>query len=392
MKGMSNQFKTEDRRTYTLEMRVKTAGSALRVYTARVIWPRVDEDTPQSWSIFDRDSVVEAESGPFDDLDQACGRAFKSLVKLVSARPAASPGYTLVEILVVVAIVGVIVAALMPALAGARRAAYRAAQQSEFEVMAQALAAFRAERGDHPPSAVILDERGDYSPAHLSVLTPVERALAQRSLAALGRLYPRVRLSTAGPVPAMAIPGGFYDFNGNGQADAAPVVLTGDECLVFFLSGDGRLPTNPWRPGEDRTRRYAFRPGSLVDPDDDGFPSCADQLTGRVIAYFAAVAPGQYDPRDMDDTGEPGAAFTLPSGDLTSYGPNPYSDGPPKRQDRPARWHRAESFQLISAGHDGRFGPGGQWSASESGPPLPGDGREEEQDNLSNFKRGTLGE
>ena len=56
------------------------------------------------------------------------------------------------------------------------------------------------------------------------------------------------------------------------------------------------------------------------------------------------------------------------------------------------RWHRAESFQLISAGHDGRFGPGGQWSASESGPPLPGDGREEEQDNLSNFKRGTLGE
>ncbi len=46
-------------------------------------------------------------------------------------------------------------------------------------------------------------------------------------------------LSTTGPVPG--IPGGFYDFNGNGSVTIRPpiasYILEGPDCLVFFLGG-----------------------------------------------------------------------------------------------------------------------------------------------------------
>ena len=54
--------------------------------------------------------------------------------------------------------------------------------------------------------------------------------LAQRSVAAIRKFWPRVNTTTGQTTTLM------YDFNGNGTLDA-PYILHGHECLVFFLGG-----------------------------------------------------------------------------------------------------------------------------------------------------------
>ena len=61
--------------------------------------------------------------------------------------------------------------------------------------------------------------------------------LAQRSLAALRKFFPRVVLQHLRPVFCDPRGQQWYDFNGNGRFDPNPYILQGHECLVFFLGG-----------------------------------------------------------------------------------------------------------------------------------------------------------
>src|SRR5262249_30898938 len=72
--------------------------------------------------------------------------------------------------------------------------------------------------------------------------------LAQRSLVALRKFFPKVVFSTTGVPPQIANSNGsyWYDFNGNGVMDG-PYILQGHECLVFFLGGIP-LSDNPANP------------------------------------------------------------------------------------------------------------------------------------------------
>jgi len=200
--------------------------------------------------------------------------------------------------------------------------------------MQQALAQFKSQYGVHPPSRIILSETGDYSTATISNQTGLSAnyaaALAQRSVSYLRRIWPRMILSTTGPIINAQTK--VYDFTGTGFTDAfgkqvLPTVhgIQGAECLVFFLGGIpqrldsggyavvgfAKNPQNPMLNADTAhggtTNRSAplfeFRPGRLVDLDatPNGFPEYLDGLGGispRPYVYFSAYEGQGYDPDD----------------------------------------------------------------------------------------------
>ena len=275
-----------------------------------------------------------------------------------SRRPAR--GFTLVELLVVIVILAILVALLIPAVTGAIRKTRGAAVQAEINQMAQALADFKSKYGDYPPSRVLLSENGYLNTTNTTPLPTGSSAditvgqLAQRSISALRKFWPRVVMSTTGPVFA----GGstaWYDFNGDAtfQADATggsnafanvptSFYLQGHECLVFFLggipvtsgpvsgggvvsgvSGFAKDPVNPFKNATATTNRtpplFDFNPGRLRVANAHGLPGYIDSFNGTgnnngFYVYFSTNLGTGYDPNDYNrvDTNQssPNAAET----------------------------------------------------------------------------------
>ncbi|MDQ2623401.1 MAG: prepilin-type N-terminal cleavage/methylation domain-containing protein [Actinomycetota bacterium] len=338
-------------------------------------------------------------------------------------------GFTLVELLVVFVVLALLIALLLPAINGAVRSARNAAVSSEISQIAQGLAQFKSAHNVYPPSRIILSESGNYSPAflrsnntRLNAMTVADvTALANRSVSYLRRVWPKMVLNTSGAVAA-TVPGGFYDFNGDGSlGDPAQVhVLDGAECLVFFLGGlPGNVGSNqmtvtgfsqnPANPaiselnttlGANRTSpMYEFRGGRLVDNypkrstgvSGNGFPEYLDGLGGadaQPFAYFSSYEGAGYDPDDVDyaeegalatgalvaaswtaqgavATGIAGKFFNLSSPDY-SPAPNPYTNGPSLKSSTTPNpeYVNKSTFQIISAGFDGQFGIGGAFQTT----------------------------
>jgi len=358
-------------------------------------------------------------------------------------------GFTMVELLAVILILAVLIALLLPALNGALKTARNAAVGGEIDQLAQALASFKAQYGDYPPSRIYLAENGDYSVVTSNVSLSVAGAsqditlgqLAQRSVAALRKFFPRVVLNTSG-LPVFTGPPytRWYDFNGNGVADA-PYILQGHECLVFFLggiplqtasgygmTGFGKDPTNPFTNNLNTSTNYSnnrqapffeFNPGRLVlDPTNPytalAFPQIPGYLdslgnatpTGNpgdpinFYAYFSAYGNGGYDPNDVNfneyDTEVPpqligltfNVTFPVPVGATitntsVSPAPNPYTSAltAPFNGTIPlaTTYFNPQTFQIISSGVDGLYGVGGQYTPNVTGEALPLD------PNLSNY-------
>ncbi|APW62599.1 type II secretion system protein [Paludisphaera borealis] len=371
-------------------------------------------------------------------------------------------GFTLVELLVVIVIIAILIALLLPAINGAVRTAKVAAASAEINQIAQALAQFKAQYGVDPPSRIVLSETGNYSPAYLgNTLAP----LGPRSVSYLRRIWPKMTLSTTGPLSASQIPGGWYDFNGdnkaptiaNGLLTSGQIhVLDGAECLVFFLGGlpgivDGAYTTtgfskNPSNPainsnitplGANRSSpTFEFRPGRLNDnypvfangTTGNGFPEYSDNLsasgTPQPFVYFSSYEGAGYDPDDVNYAEEGAlkdgtvvnatwAATGQPSSGIGSiffnevngsFAPNPYTNGAPivsTGNTVNPEYINKNSFQIISAGIDGQFGPGGGYKANATDPlvfnaaaampvNLAPSMRQREQDNVTNFKGGRL--
>jgi prepilin-type N-terminal cleavage/methylation domain-containing protein len=271
-------------------------------------------------------------------------------------------GFTMIELLMVIVIIGVLVGLLLPAIQGAIRNARRGAVLSEISQLAQALANFKSKYGDYPPSRFLAVEGGNYT-AFLTDTTTLHLGtvndptslgtgditcgqLAQRSVSALRKFWPRVS-TTAAPANQ------WYDFNGNGVQDA-PYVMHGHECLVFFLGGvtssnapvvlNGAVPTapvttanasgvsfgmtgfdksptnpftnnitgNPMYSTNRQPPTFEFNPNRLfVDPNSlTGMPGYYDSLgnppplaggsTLNFYAYFNAYGNNAYDPNDVN--------------------------------------------------------------------------------------------
>ena len=344
-------------------------------------------------------------------------------------------GFTLVEIMVALVVVGLLAALLLPALASGLRSAKRAAVKAEISALAQGMADFKAKFGDYPPSRIYLSEDGWFpinstvlvsslmEPTADTVTTDITVGkLAQRSISALRRFFPKVTFSTNQAVFTSGSTT-WYDFNGNGVFDSKPYILQGHECLAFFLggiplnsngtysmTGFGSNPSNPFTNsitsstmyGANRINPfYEFVPGRLaLDPTNPmgsggnlmapGIPgyydslgtvpdpssSSATQLTGlNFFAYFStSFLGGGYDPNDVnfDATENDGYLGYLFQGNAAiSPGPNPYTSSTTNPATGTVGFINPQSFQIISAGFDGLYGIGGQYAPPPAVTPLP---------------------
>ncbi len=270
-------------------------------------------------------------------------------------------GFTLVELLTVILILAILIALLLPAINAAVRTAKNAAVGGDINQLAQALAAFKNQYGDYPPSRIYLSEDGNLLPnpaggsnSQIAAGDITYAQLGQRTIAAMRKFFPRAtfNLGTA--------TGKWYDFNGDGyQVNAGKVtqqyILQGHECLVFFLggivqntgsgyamTGFGKDPTNPFTnnivgnagySGNRQTPFYQFVANRLaLDPNNTTTPHIpgyldslgnetlnpiANALTGltdyvvdtsagmlNFYAYFSSYGNNGYDPNDVNFASE----------------------------------------------------------------------------------------
>ncbi len=327
-------------------------------------------------------------------------------------------GFTMVELMAVVLILAVLIALLLPALNGALKTARNAAVGAEINQLAQALASFKANYGDYPPSRVWLSEDGNFgvntSTAALATGDISSAQLAQRSLAIMRKFFPRVVFNSSSDVFGSGS-AQWYDFNGDGVFQYhASYILQGHECLVFFLggipqitasgygmSGFGKDPTNPFKnsaaTGNRQAPFFEFNPGRLVldptNPTTPGIPGYLDSLgnpapTGNAgdpinfYAYFSAYGSNGYDPNDVnfkesDVNGNSpiglGYNVAFPPTGVISAVPNPYTSSLTTPGTGLPTFLNPQSFQIISSGIDGLYGVGGQYQPDNTAGTLPYD-------------------
>jgi hypothetical protein len=220
------------------------------------------------------------------------------------------------------------------------------------------------------------------------------------------------------------------DINGDGDTTDPEVKLEGGDCLVFFLGGMPvpSPPTNPTsfsllgftkNPQDPFSRvananreksAYDFAADRLVDTDVplDGMPEFKDSYPGQLkpLLYFSSYEGNGYRAAEYPITGSfPKAPYLQNPGQLQTNGTAPdtnyylvtISSGNP---------FNSKSFQIISPGMDGEYGPGGPyltqttsgaiplpaWSAVAGAPDpdVTSAARFVERDNITNFGNGPL--
>lgn len=309
-------------------------------------------------------------------------------------------GFTLVEILVVIAIIAILVALITPAL---MRIMGRGAATDNMHTIRQleiALEEFKRKYGVYPPSKIKLCPlQKMYGPSPLDT----------ESLAILNIIWPR--LST--PQPVLTIPSFMHpisniargiDWSG-GQPNykttaLGSIILEGDQCLAFFLGGipDATTPgglgfsTNPLNPADvfpspknpkpekigpffkfkgNRLYVREIMPGVPV-PGLNRFKfysyrdSFSDAKTPLPYVYFSGGRrPNSYNSllthALVPVASTPGALAAR--SDCATLGVWPYAQkmdpvGPKATLHTPPTYYNPDSFQIISAGADGRFGTG----------------------------------
>lgn len=277
-------------------------------------------------------------------------------------------GFTLIELLAVITIIAILLALILPALQGVFGRVNVTAVSTEMTQFDQALTTFKAKFGRYPPSSITLypDAAGwNGDPTAKSIIRSMWKD---------------------------------FDFSTGGRSSAAghpwgtdPKVLTGDECLVFFLGGvavpnaggpptfigfskNGRFPfsiagTNRDGPFYDRFAAERLVDGTELDgppfqtaAGPDGMFSYTDGLgEGQAPIWYAAAENGRYAST---------TAFYI-------------------QADGKTPWNK-DSFQLIAPGADGQIGNlsgGVVWSDDTE---LSG-ARQVEADNITSFSGGTLG-
>jgi hypothetical protein len=181
------------------------------------------------------------------------------------------------------------------------------------------------------PSRMKLSEAGEYNLA---------KALDKDSVSFLARCRPRGTWKN-------------NDWNGNGIIDppdkGGDFILDGDQCLVFFLGGIGGTKgfstslQDPACRDEPRIGPFFKFPPTRLKPNGNtaskaGFLSFVDCYGKNFYAYFSEGPDGLYN--------------TYGSSDCQALGVRPYLS---QKKPTAAHWN-PYSFQLLSAGRNGKFG------------------------------------
>jgi prepilin-type N-terminal cleavage/methylation domain-containing protein len=276
-------------------------------------------------------------------------------------------GFTLIELLIVIAIIAILLTMTVPAVMRIMGFGSRMTARGDMNGLATAHAAFLQDfHVQHIPSRIILRE---------NIAGYGGTALEQKSLAYLQSLFGK-RLGTAGPINWS----GRADFATNSPGSGAYELL-GEECLTFFLGG---IPTpndgspngclgfstdraNPSATGGSRKGPYFdFKPNRLARTATGFFmyQDPFDSPGGAKAAYYVYLSSGRA-----------GNDYSADS----RQGVQPYLMGT-------GRFMNPTGYQILCAGRDGKFGPGGaSWSVT-SGYGTGNDG----SDDLANFSSAEL--
>jgi len=234
--------------------------------------------------------------------------------------------------------------------------------QNDITQLSNALQNFKQKYGLYPPSYIILGSTRKI----IEEAPAVQDGDGKTSLAYLEQIWPRLDWSGNS---------GELNWGGEqGEGPFGPHYLEGDQCLVFFLGGItsekgcqgfSTNPKNPTLTGGDRVSFFEFYSSRLHKrTKDNRFASYLDNFgKGSPYIYFSSGKRHN----DYDEVHQ-------------VLGVRPYFC----IEDGVKSFHNSKTFQLISAGPDNKFGPGGRWSpetaAADAGP----DGA----DNLVNFNGG----
>ena len=341
--------------------------------------------------------------------------------------------FTLIELVVVILIIGILMAFIFPAITRAITAARNASVVSEIKSLEAAISAFEQEYGVEPPSRIVLfEDAAGWLPGNLSSFTAGQQQQIRESRAILTRMWPDIDFLYGGTA---AMPGS-YDIDGDGEIRVfsdGPLLLTGAECLVFFLGGmsateDGGgnsivdangmnnaasppvLPEKWAMLGFSSNPRQPFsRGGSRVGPFHE-FDSARlvnintpDPTSDRKLPEYVDTLPGQIAPYIYLSSYQGRGYNVLPGSPPTAYsdvdlGPSslvgsplyPYlesdPDGPTNADVTNDIPYNAKSYQIISPGYDNEYGVGGLYDKDQG---FDGN-REFEKDNITNFAGGVL--
>ena len=220
------------------------------------------------------------------------------------SRPARRSGFTLIELLVVIAIIGVLMGLTTAAVQRARESGRRASTVNDVNQLAASCAAFKQEFGFYPPNEFTI---------------PATRNPSDGNAVLINTMYPRWTLNGSA----------------SGMANVGTPPLQGIQSVVYFLGGPngtgwamdapiaptGSTKKGPW---------FDFPAGRLTAP------ALGEYLDpyGTPFGYQASRAGGSY-------AGYPSQPFA------------PYQSG--------GKFVSQGSVQIVSAGKDKAFGPGGAW-------------------------------
>lgn len=216
-------------------------------------------------------------------------------------------GFSLVELLVVIAIIGILASLTAAAVVAVRGRGRDVTARNEIAQLSAAVESFKQKFGCYPPDLIALDVKNQY----------------------LRRIFPRATT--------------FAPYDG--------ATIAGPAALYFWLMGpEGNgFSTNPQAP---------FSPGGeRIKPFLESFPNSriSGTVPNRVLLdpyknmpylYFASKYGNDY-----------GFTFNIAQPAPAPSTVAPFQDATTS----PTRFVNAHSFQIICAGPNGLFGPGGVW-------------------------------
>jgi len=285
-------------------------------------------------------------------------------------RPGGRSAFTLVEILVVITIISILVALTAVGVLGAFNSATLATTKLEIDQMAVGInAAKNTYSVKYLPSRIWLREDNNYDPNN------PEHA---RTVKFLQTMFPKISLLPSTPI----------DWNGDGIIEPAKgggddgkgnFILLADQTLVFFLGGvpapvgspNGCLgfATDPKNPasiadlaaGNRTPPFFDFVPARLQRGNNKFFRYVDPWKNNSPYLYFSTYggSDNNYHVLSVADK-----TADCPLG-LKDAAGNPVIVSPYIEAMLPVRFTNASSFQILSAGKDGVFGPGGLWDPAK---------------------------
>lgn len=252
----------------------------------------------------------------------------------------------------ILALVSAIVSLLTSAFS-VRRMSRLSQSKAELTRFESALAAFKARFGCLPPGHIELSECGE--------------KWTTSSRRSIRRIWPQYDFDQK------------VDLNADGDTDDVHV-LSGAECLVFFLGGVrvsglpvgfGVEPGHPFREGSTVGPFYEFELDRFVDVDGDDWAEYVGPLPDQrtPILYSGPLAEGTFDPRVLD-VFKSGSSRNMQS----------------LYVDANDRFWKPNSYQLVNPGTDNEYGTGGLYDSESEHWCVSG--REAERDNVTNFNEG----